>query len=98
MLGQKSPDFACGQILYCLKMSNLNYLVKETPYSAYITIRKKFLRDTVENLNNHLNNPGSKDLKVEVIALRESNKDLETRLALAKADFEERKLEKTHFL
>ena len=98
MLGQKSSYFACGQILYCLKMSNLNYLVKETPYSAYIMTRKKFVRGNVENLNNLLNDPCSKDLKVEVNALRESNKDLETRLALAKVDFEERELEKDTLL
>ena len=24
-------------------MSKLNYVVKETPYSAYVTIRKKFI-------------------------------------------------------
>ena len=28
---------------------NCNYLVKETPCSAYITIRKKFVRDNIDN-------------------------------------------------
>ena len=40
---ETSPNFACGQVIFNLKMSKLNYVVKETPYSAYITIRKKFI-------------------------------------------------------
>ena len=43
MAGETCPHNMCGQILVCLKMSNLNYVVKETPYSAYVTIRKKFI-------------------------------------------------------
>ena len=48
-----SPQNACGQILFSLQMSNLNYVIKETPYSAYITIRKKFARsiETVHEPN-----------------------------------------------
>ena len=44
MTGENSAERACGQILFGLKMSNLNYMVKETPFSAYITVRKKFLK------------------------------------------------------
>ena len=33
-----------GQVLICLRMSKLDYVVKETPYSAYLTIRKKFAK------------------------------------------------------
>ena len=47
MFGENSPYYACDQILFSLKMSRLNYLVNETPYSAYITIRKKFIKDDV---------------------------------------------------
>ena len=49
MLGQKSPEFACGQVMYNIKMSELNYVVKETPFSMYVTIRKKFLKGSVKN-------------------------------------------------
>ena len=45
MASKNSQDFACGQVLFSLKTSKLNYLVNETPYSVYITIRKKFMRD-----------------------------------------------------
>ena len=48
MNGEKFPnssaEFACGQLLFNLKNSRLNYLLKETPYSAYITIRKKLIK------------------------------------------------------
>ena len=53
MTGEYSAEKACGQVLICLKMSNLNYMVKETPFSAFVTIRKKFLKtpiDTTENV------------------------------------------------
>ena len=44
MVGENSAEMACGQVLFSLKMSNLNYMVKETPFSAYVTIRKKFVK------------------------------------------------------
>ena len=43
-----SAEFACGQILFNLKHSNLHYLIKETHLSAYITIRKKFRKELDE--------------------------------------------------
>jgi hypothetical protein len=55
MAGEMSPDFECGKILFSLKMSRLNFLVKETPYSAYITIRKKFIKENNQNQNTHAN-------------------------------------------
>ena len=45
MASEFTAEKACGQLLICLKMSKLNYIVNETPFSAYITIRKKFLRN-----------------------------------------------------
>ena len=35
-------DQACDQILTNLRKSGLNFVIQETPFSAYITIRKKF--------------------------------------------------------
>ena len=40
----KQASFLCNQILKVVKDSRLNYLVNETPYSAHITIRKKFVK------------------------------------------------------
>ena len=51
MIGEKSTEFACGQVLFSLKMSQLNYVVKETPYSVYITVRKTFVKGVTESSN-----------------------------------------------
>ena len=40
----ESPEYACGQILFNIKSSNLHYLVKEKHLSAFIAIRKKFIK------------------------------------------------------
>ena len=45
MLVENSANYSCDKVLFVLKNSNLNYLLNETPYSAYITIRKKFVKD-----------------------------------------------------
>ena len=93
MAGKNSPDFVCGQILYCLKTSRLNYLVKETPYSAYITIRKKFTMEAL-NVENDVNNAKESEKDAEIMHLKEHAKDLETRLAQSVLQFEEMDLEK----
>ena len=38
----------CQQLLSQLKLSNLNYVVTETPYSAQINIRKRFIKELSE--------------------------------------------------
>ena len=81
MVGEISPDFACGQVLFGLKMSNLNYVVKETPYSVHLTIRKSFLKEHIE-----IKSMKIKDTEKE---LKEEIEDLKTNLALSKVDFEE---------
>ena len=44
MEGKVSAENTFGQVLICLRMSKLNYVIKETPYSAFVTIRKKFVK------------------------------------------------------
>ena len=55
MVGKITAETRVGQMLICLRESKLNYVVRETPYSAEITIRKKFLKnvsaDAIENEN-----------------------------------------------
>ena len=34
----------CERILKFIKESNLNYLINETPYSSFVTIRKRFTK------------------------------------------------------
>ena len=40
-----TPNKSCQNVLDVLKASNLNFLIQESPYSAYITIRKRFVKD-----------------------------------------------------
>ena len=89
MVSEKSPDFACGQILFGLKTSNLNYIVKETPYSMYVTIRKRFIRHDIER--QQVDN-GHTEKDSELFSLKQKVKDLETNLALAKVECDEREL------
>ena len=35
----------CHRLFYMLRISNLNYVITETPYSAQITLRKRFIKD-----------------------------------------------------
>ena len=100
MFGEKSPEFVSGKILYCLKTSKLNYVVKETPYSVYITIRKTFIKEenVIENVSNDCIPPIENDLVVELNKVKERNRDLETRLELAKVNFEQLELEKEDFI
>ena len=54
MASDSSPHNVCGQILFSLKMSKLNYVVKETPFSAYVTIRQKILTIFLKEKNRDL--------------------------------------------
>ena len=95
MVAEMSVEKACGQILFCLKMSNLNYMVKETPFSAYVTIRKKFVKksETVETNveNNPENDPNDyvKQLERDNALLQKKLKDILTETAHLKFDLEE---------
>ena len=40
-----SPEDYCRKLMGEIQSSNLNYLTQETPYSLYITVRKKFTKD-----------------------------------------------------
>ena len=84
MAGDSSPQYACGQILFGLKMSKLNYAIKETPFSAYVTIRKKFIQPSEgvpEPIGVKNNVEEVKKVDQELNNLREKNKDLEKRIA-----------------
>ena len=92
MTSENSVEKACGQILFSLKMSKLNYMVKETPYSAYITIRKKFVKsfqpdsDTSPKLDQ---NQSMVKLKRDFEILQKKNTGLLTDIAHFKYESEE---------
>ena len=66
MSSEKSPDFASGQVLFCLKMLRLNFIVNETPFSLYITIRKKFIRDAHETPKLLIDATENRDKNLEI--------------------------------
>ena len=41
----------CEKLLGNIRTSKLNYLVNETPYSAFITIRKRFIKGYADSSN-----------------------------------------------
>ena len=83
MNGNSKASFVCNQVLRVIKESDLNYLVNETPYSAFITIRKKFLK--TREVHEASENTSACDamvlsdvvLRQENIALRTQFKELE---------------------
>ena len=94
MAPEVSAEFACGMILFGLKQSKLNYVLKETPYSAYITIRKKFTnRVIVNNEEKEKDASGAKvlesNLTKENLKLKDKLKDIETTFALLRIENEE---------
>ena len=89
MSGDGCAEKACGQILFCLKMSNLNYMVKETPYSAYVTIRKKFTKvSNVETPPSIKVNESNEKLRKEHNLLEQKYKALYSENGHLKIDLE----------
>ena len=69
-----TPNEVCAEIIRTVNASNLNFQVNQTPYSMYISIRKKFLKDRQEG--NLYSENQSKDLKNENEYLREEYEKL----------------------
>jgi chromosome segregation ATPase len=44
-MAPSKPELACESVLHALKVSRLTFSSQETPYSCYITIRKKFVQN-----------------------------------------------------
>ena len=40
-----NPHDTCAQIINTLRISGLTYTLNETPYSVYLTLRKKFIKE-----------------------------------------------------
>ena len=49
MVANVKAHTVCQNILNIVRGSNLNYLVNETPYSAHITVKKRFRKDYQES-------------------------------------------------
>ena len=95
-----SPAQVCEKLLNQVKMSNLNYILSETPYSANICIRKWFQKNKVANVttlsaseseNTYLKDNKRLKLKLEKaeaenVALKASASDLEEKAKKAESD------------
>ena len=92
---EESAEYACGQILFNLKSSNLHYLVKETHLSAYITIRKKFIKPQTVNIRNDkievIKDVNSFDdrIRLENGLLKQEINELKTKCANWEVEYEE---------
>ena len=85
----------CEDLLSILKSSKLNYLVKETPYSAFVTIRKRFLKDTEISNVTLVSNDDSDDtnMRRENLILKEKCKSLEVDLEFLRIDKDKLEME-----
>ena len=92
MTSNGRAHLVCEQLLNILKTSKLNYLVKETPYSAFVTIRKKFIKDQEDNSIVTLVHEENPSLKTENFILKQRCKALECEIGYLKADKEDLKL------
>ena len=83
-----SPQDVCQQLLHQLRLSNLNFLISETPYSANICLRKRFVKDpknhTILPDAKPLSNSNEKILENQIHALVNENSTLKSQIESAK--------------
>ena len=74
-----TPQKCCDEILRCIRSSNLHFTTQETPYSLYVTVRKKMINEQseFESLSeNELVNYELLKLKEKCDVLVQSNDEL----------------------
>ena len=64
---------SCEFLLHQLKSSNLNFMLQETPFSAYLTIRKSFVRNLNSNNLFPTLNESEETLRKKIEALEAEN-------------------------
>lgn len=94
-----TPESACREISACIQNSKLHFVTQETPYSVYITIRKKFMKQTtqinegsvnvVENEENEKQFELLSEAKNENSKLEQLNNSLKIELEKFKAETEQ---------
>ena len=85
MVQDLMANLVCEKLLNNVKASNLNYLLNETPYSAYIIIRKRFNKDYQDLINVTLvQDIPENDYKKENNFLKSKCKFLDTELESSK--------------
>ena len=75
-------SITCSKVLNTIKTSQLDFYLQETPYSAFITIRKKYVKSFKSDIVNVETENGIEELKRENENLRnyvkEKTAELET--------------------
>ena len=67
----------CDEIPRCIRSSNLHFTTQETPYSLYVTVRKKMINEQFESLSeNELVNYELLKLKEKCDILAQNNDEL----------------------
>ena len=100
---EESTEYACGKLLFNLKSSNLHYLVKETHLSAYITIRKKFIKPQNVNVRNDTIqimkdvNIFDERIRMENGLLKQEINELKTKCANFEVEYEEMEMRNKTF-
>ena len=98
MTGPQTADSVFGQMLICLRMSKLDYMVKETPYSGYVTIRKKFVKNFTEehiekeNVEQIVDLGLVENIKKENTFLKDKVNEMERNFAIIKVEHDETEL------
>ena len=76
-----SPEDQCSKVLSEIRSSNLHYLVQESPFSLYITVRKKFSKTSPKNTQTLTSlSISSENLEPKVNTLETQNRKLKSEL------------------
>ena len=86
MAREISKENVFGQVLICLRMSKLDYVIKETPYAGYVTVRKKFMKNV--DFEKDILIGTNEKAKDESILVKEV-KELKTTIAMLRFENEE---------
>ena len=89
MVNTISAERSCQEILLKLRSSGLIFLLQETPYSVYITIRKRFRKDAKPNIPPVSHESELEVLNKEFISFKLSNDYLSSQNEAIKNKFEE---------
>ena len=83
-----SASETCGNLLLQIRASNLNFVLHETPYSAQICLRKRFIKDANGPSNAVSSTLSLKTSQLEegIGALQNENNELKTKLEQSELD------------
>ena len=87
-----AAEYACGQVLFTLRNSNLHYLINETHKSVNITIRKKLIDNNVSKVATNKDDSNKeifKKIKMENGLLKQEVNDLKIKCANLEVDRDE---------